>query len=712
MNDLLSYLSAQARTQPVSTVRFVAGELWRRGRARLHHDLDRGLPDIGREAFAAAAPLFLPPVLPTLRPGVPVPWMEQSLARAERILRGEVEVFGSWVPLGLEPSWHQDWQSGHRWPLAPAGRLRVLDAPRGADVKRPWEVARFHHALALGAAALLTRQPRFAQTFRAQVQNWIAQNPWPRGIHWAMPMEAGLRAMNWIQAAAFFSAAGHLDAPLARDISRSLFLHGRHIWAHREWNPVARANHYVACVVALLWLGALFENTVEGREWLEFGRRELLREMESQTATDGVAHEGSSGYHAFVTELFFTGALLLARRDALVRRGAAASNGHLGAAIERATSPHFAARLLRMFGFLSALCAGRDSPPIWGDSDDGRALPFAGTSAPPVIVLRAIGDALAGRPCADQGDAALAAEVYWRLGRVPETNPSPVSHGSEAFPESGFYFFSSPRIRGSLRCGPLGVGGWSNHAHNDQLSFEFAVDGRAILVDPGLPCYSEDRDIRNRFRSTRAHNTVEVAGAEQNRFWPALLFRIVDDTRSRSENWHVDAAGTRFSGLHCGYLRLPHRVLVRRELHLTSECVLTIRDTLESGEPASLAQARWFFHLAPGITPEPVMGASNPETWDAMPLPMGLLPPTSCPEFARPSARWRLGPVILSVCCGCGVETVTVRSAAGAIAPRFGQKVPASVLEITSSFSGRAEILFAFVLTDSPGAASPGREHS
>jgi uncharacterized heparinase superfamily protein len=696
MNDLLSYLSAQARSRPASTVRFVAGELWRRSRARLRQELDRGLPEVGASELVKAAPLFLPPVLPSLRPGVPARWMEHTLERAERIVRGDVEIFGAWVPLGVQPDWHCDWLSGHRWPLAPAGALRVLDAPPGADVKRPWEAARFHQALALGTAGVLSGEAKFARTFAHQVGHWIEENPWPRGIHWAMPMEAGLRAINWIQAAAFFSACGHLEPGLARELSRSLFLHGRHLWAYREWNPVARANHYLACVVALLWLGSLFEATAEGREWLAFARRELLREMEGQTGADGVAHEGSSNYHAFVAELFFSGALLLARRDARTRRGAngAASNGHLNAAIERATSPQFAARLTRMFGFLAALCAGREVPPIWGDADDGRVLPFAGTTDSPVIALSAIASVLQG-PAAAQPvspDPGRDAEVFWRFGCVAQDPPAPPAHRSQAFADSGFYFFSSPRLRGSIRCGPLGVSGWSNHAHNDQLSFEFAVDGRAVLVDPGLPCYSEDRQARNLFRSTRWHNTVEVAGAEQNRFWPALLFRIVDDTHSRAELWQQGAAGTHFVGSHRGYLRLPQRVLVRRELRLTAQNELTIRDILEFTGPSSPAEARWCFHLAPHIQPEPIATADG--TGD---------------EAARQASCWRFGPVLLSVKPCPGLEGLTARRVEGSIAPRFGRKLAAPILEFQGTLTRSTEVIFTFTPADHSEAGTPRR---
>jgi len=690
MSELLAYLAAQARSQPGPTLRFVAGELWRRGRARLHPALADGLIELGAEDFRAAASLFVPSMDLKARGSYRPAWVRAAVERAACIARGDVEVFGEWVSPGIQPDWQRDWKSGYCWPLAAASRLRVMDASPGADAKRPWELGRFHHGLQLCAAAALTDDTAHAQTFVAMTRHWIEQNPWPRGIQWAMPMEVALRAINWTQATMISCAAGSLDPAFARELSRSLFLHGRHLWAYREWNPVARANHYLACVVGLVWLGALFEQTDEGREWLEFGRRELLREMECQTGADGVAREGSSGYHAFVAELFLSGALPLARRAVQDSE----RNGDLAGAIGRGTSPAFAARLIRLFDFLSALRAGREEPPIWGDADDGRVLPFGGTSAPPVRALSAIGDALAGRhvpaPC-----SAVDAEIFWRFGKLPEPariGSQPPAHGSQAFPESGFFFFSSPRIRGSLRCGPLGVRGWANHAHNDQLSFEFTLDGRPVLVDPGLPCYADDPAARNLFRSTRYHNTVEVAGAEQNRFWPALLFRIVDDTRSRVARWQSDDNGTTFAGVHSGYLRLPERALVHRELRVTPDDVLAVRDTLELAGAARSSAISWFFHLPPEITP--AAGACESGLCGSVSPGMSL------------HSRWCLGPVLLSVWTGFAPGELTARTSDGWIAPRFGRKVIAPILEFRGQLAGRAEVLFVF--TPAPLPAKTG----
>src|SRR5271170_7586313 len=164
MSQLLAYLAAQARSQPASTLRFVASELWRRGRARMHTALQDGLAELRIEEFRAAAPLFLPAAALDPHGFANAPWASAAIAPAERICRGEFEIFDEWAVLGPEPDWHRDWKSGYRWPLDAAGRQHVLDTPPGADVKRPWELARFHHALTLTAATASSGDPRFARS--------------------------------------------------------------------------------------------------------------------------------------------------------------------------------------------------------------------------------------------------------------------------------------------------------------------------------------------------------------------------------------------------------------------------------------------------------------------------------------------------------------------------------------------------------------------
>jgi hypothetical protein len=56
------------------------------------------------------------------------------------------------------------------------------------------------------------------------------------------------------------------------------------------------------------------------------------------------------------------------------------------------------------------------------------------------------------------------------------------------------------------------------HMHNDALSIELMVDDKYITRDPGTYVYTASPSLRNKFRSTMAHNTVHVDDCEQNEF--------------------------------------------------------------------------------------------------------------------------------------------------------------------------------------------------
>ncbi len=679
MSDLTAYLLAQARKQPLDTLRYCVSEALRR--RRLQRAVAPPLREPPADGLAARFAPFLSGAPAPAAGTVPEALRQAVAVQAEQICSGEYAVLGKPVRLGISPDWHADWVSGHRWPLVPIGQLRLVDAAADADIKRPWELARFHHGVRLAQAWSLMRDPRYAEAFAAQVEHWLRHNPCPQGIHWAMPMEVALRAVNWTYAAALLA-----DAPLQsqfwRKLLAALHQHGEYVYAQREWNPVARSNHYLACVVGLLCAGVVFRDTNGGRRWLEFGRRALCDEMAAQVHEDGVAHEGSTGYHSFVTELMLTGALPVARLDAL-EHGKNGSSGSPRAQLTAAWDAGFVAKLERMLDFCAVLNAGRAAPPIWGDCDDGRVLPFCPREAETSQHLLALGRELFAREDWPAGHAC--GEPLFRLSPAAFTKSAgaqPTSAAANrAFPGAGFYCFASQRLRGSIRCGPLGVNGWANHAHCDQLHIELCCDGQLIVADPGAYAYSGEPDERNRFRSTRAHNTPYVGDIEQNRFWEKLLFRMVDDTHAHCLQWQADEARVEFAGEHYGYRRLPQRVIVQRRLRFDRmRDTLLISDTLTGG---GTVRGEWNFQLAPHLAVNPM--ESN----------TGVQPPADSGRLAVHSA-WRLGPMTLLVCydapanLSAGVES-------GWVAPHYGCREVAPRLRISGrvALPARVDFLFA-----------------
>ena len=96
MNDLVSYLLAQAKYRPVATAKFTAGEIWRRGRLRLVNSLERDLPSFSSYLLRSRFQAFYPArALEAAEFGSHfLGAAESALERAEEIHRHEFEIFG------------------------------------------------------------------------------------------------------------------------------------------------------------------------------------------------------------------------------------------------------------------------------------------------------------------------------------------------------------------------------------------------------------------------------------------------------------------------------------------------------------------------------------------------------------------------------------------------------------------------------------------
>jgi hypothetical protein len=155
-----------------------------------------------------------------------------------------------------------------------------------------------------------------------------------------------------------------------------------------------------------------------------------------------------------------------------------------------------------------------------------------------------------------------------------------------AYPVTGICVFRSNNIYVAIRCGSPGRNG--GHAHNDNLSFELNVRGRDVVVDGGSYLYTPFPDIRNGFRSTKAHNTLILNGLEQNDWADGLvgLFSLRDHARAR-----ILKLGTQYlMGEHYGFGPVH-----RREFRIDGSSLL-VEDILEANEASES-----ILNLAPGI---------------------------------------------------------------------------------------------------------------
>jgi uncharacterized heparinase superfamily protein len=178
--------------------------------------------------------------------------------------------------------------------------------------------------------------------------------------------------------------------------------------------------------------------------------------------------------------------------------------------------------------------------------------------------------------------------------RLELLKPTPPQSRLVVLPESGYVIASpSQRIHLVADVGPPCPPDLPAHAHADCLSFELAVDGRRVVVDTGTSTY-ESGARRDHERSTRAHNTVEIDGADQTEVWGA--FRAGRRATSSLERI-ADAPGeVEIVASHDGYRKLSGSPRHRRTWRLRADR-LEVVDVIE-GAPSRHGIAA-VIHLSP-----------------------------------------------------------------------------------------------------------------
>jgi uncharacterized heparinase superfamily protein len=148
--------------------------------------------------------------------------------------------------------------------------------------------------------------------------------------------------------------------------------------------------------------------------------------------------------------------------------------------------------------------------------------------------------------------------------------------------------------------GPHGFLSIAAHAHADALSIELRHDGVELLIDPGTYCYHGEPEWRQWFRSTAAHNTLEVCGVDQSVSGGPFLWTEQARTRPLTMDEGGELPPQSWSAEHDGYRRLRLPTGHRRSVRLnTAVRELTVDDTLDVAEPLDV---RLFWHFGPQIS--------------------------------------------------------------------------------------------------------------
>ena len=495
--------------------------------------------------------------------------IQTTIEKADDICNHIFDILGSGrVYLSSDINWHQDFKTGHHWPIKFYADIVQIRLEDNSDVKIPWELSRCHHFLTLGKAYWYTHDEKYSREFVKEFTDWIKKNPPWSGINWCCTMEVSIRMVNWIWAFYFFFSSPHFDDHKKVFFLKSIYYHCIFITENFEYYGEYSNNHYLANIVGLFFAGVLFPEFKKSKKWRKISLNEILNELDMQVLEDGADFEGSISYHRLVLEMFVS-ALILCQKNSLQVPQQAWS------------------RLEKMFEYVLHYTKPNGMSPQIGDTDNGRLQVLAANlEVMDHRYLLSIGAVLFERHDFKFGAGSFHEEAFWLLAekgyekfKTLSGKNEPLS--SKCFPQSGLYIMRNKESYIAVDCGPNGRNGKGNHSHNDALSFELYAYDKTFIVDPGTYTYTAEPEWRNIFRSTKNHNTVMVDGEEINRFVPDQLFQLNNDAVPNVNVWKPTMEADFLDAQHNGYERLTAPVTHRRQFYFNKfENYLIIRDLL------------------------------------------------------------------------------------------------------------------------------------
>lgn len=375
---------------------------------------------------------------------------------------------------------------------------------------------------------------RRRQWHRALIDDWIDDNPPGKGTGWE-PYPTSRRIVNWIK----WALGGH---PLGERAAGSLAIQVRWLSRHLEWHILG--NHVLANAKALIFAGLFFEGP-EAARWRRTGGAVLAAQLPAQLLADGGHFERSPMYHALVLEDLLDLINIIAAYGAADQLAIAIGN-----------------RVPQMLGWLDVMCHGDGEIAFFNDAAFGMALTAA--------ALHRYAQALA--------------------VQAPKLHLPACAH----LQASGYVRMQAGDGVVLADVAPVGPDHLPGHAHADTLAFELSLGSQRVIVNGGTSLYGVGAE-RHRQRSTAAHSTVEIDGANSSDVWAG--FRVGRRARIHDVQMVRAGADAYLSAWHDGYRHRPGRPAHQRRWWL-GPGRLTVEDTITGSFDNAFAR----YHLHPGAS--------------------------------------------------------------------------------------------------------------
>lgn len=367
------------------------------------------------------------------------------------------------------------------------------------------------------------------------INRWINENSPSYGIGWE-PYPTSLRIVNWIK----WALNGN---KLPEEVLKSLVLQSFWLSQRIEWH--LQGNHLIANAKALIFVGS-FLSGQQADKWLNLGEKILQHQLDEQILNDGGHFELSPMYHSIVLEDLLD--VINIYRTYKIQND---SFSYLEAENKCAKV------IPKMINWLYAMSHPDGEISFFNDAAFGIA-------PKPAVLF----------------------EYANRLNFA--TNK--LNRGIQDFCESGYTVLSNSNFYLIADLAAIGPDYIPAHAHADSLSIELSIGKYRVFVNSGVSTYEAGPE-RCYQRSTKAHNTAEIAFTNSSEIWSS--FRVGRRAKVTRKKINGEDDCISVSGVHNGYNNLCFGLAHMRTIQLCSQSLQIEDSVTKSGFPAVV---RYFVH--------------------------------------------------------------------------------------------------------------------
>ncbi|MFW5795314.1 MAG: heparinase II/III domain-containing protein [Bacillota bacterium] len=367
------------------------------------------------------------------------------------------------------------------------------------------------------------------------ILSWIKSTK-PSDLNSWHPYVISLRAVNWIKYYLLCQDKLKEDNEFRESFLESLYQQIIVLYNNLEYH--LGANHLLENGKALIFAGALFD-TQSAKKWFAKGMEIIEASLKKQILSDGGHYEKSPMYHSIVLKDYLEIIHLLKSNNLSLKK------------------INFS-KIKKMISFLKDLSHPDGEISFFNDS----AINIEASPAELVTLFEAVIN--------NKNYKSKKFDLYTYLLTANKINKETINYSTKklvSYSDSGYFRLKNKNSYLIFDSGDIGPDENPGHAHCDTLSYELTYKKKRWVVNSGT--YSYHSHLRNKFRSTAAHNTLRIDKKEQSQIWSK--FRVGERAKAECNSTQINKNIIAIIGEHDGYSPITHKrniILIQNEYWL------------------------------------------------------------------------------------------------------------------------------------------------